>query len=64
VVECSSACSFALGHLAANVNTRNRERAARLIGAVEGVTDAPSDAMVDVQQDAPEEDAPDSADRA
>jgi CMP-2-keto-3-deoxyoctulosonic acid synthetase len=35
----------------------NSERAAE---AVEAVSDAPSDAIVDVQSDAPEEDAPES----
>lgn len=37
----------------------NSERAAKLIEAVEGVTDAPSDAIVDVRPDAPAENPPD-----
>jgi hypothetical protein len=44
---------------AADAGKANRERAAGLIGAVEGVTGAPSDAIIDVRTDAPAEDPPD-----
>ena len=40
----------------------NRERAAELIGAVEAVSEAPGDAIVDVSTDAPQEDPPDPGD--
>lgn len=46
---------------AADAAQANRERAAELIGAVEAVSEAPGDAIVDVQQDGPQEDPPDSA---
>jgi hypothetical protein len=43
----------------ADAGKANSERAVALIEAVEGVTDAPSDAIVDVSTDVPQEDRPD-----
>ena len=47
---------------AADAAQANSERAAGLTAAVEGVTDAPSDAIVDISADAPQEDPPDRGD--